>query len=149
MRSILKLNTLKRDEFKRVVGVTKELFSAMLFEWTNYRKMLKNSFGIGGRKRLLTEEEEILIMIQYYREYRTFEQIGFDFGISEPTARRTVKTVETVLIKSNKFSLPNKNELYANSSNMETILIDTTEIAIKRSKKNKKNIILEKRNNIL
>lgn len=47
-------------------------------------------------------------MLEYYREYRSLAHMAFDYEISEPTASRIIKEVETVLIHSGKFSLPGK-----------------------------------------
>jgi len=53
-------------------------------------------------------------MLEYYREYRTLYHMGIDYGISEGHASKVVRDVESVLIKSGKFSLPSKRELYKN-----------------------------------
>jgi len=74
-------------------------------------------------------------MLSYYREYRTLEHIGFDYGVSEATASRVVRNVEDVLIKSGAFSLPSKRALYTNEVNLEFIVIDATESPIHRPKK--------------
>lgn len=77
-------------------------------------------------------------MFGYYREYRTLEHIGFDYGVSESTASRIVKVVENVLIKSGKFSLPSKRALYGDEIDLQFVVIDATEIPIQRPKKTAK-----------
>ena len=77
-------------------------------------------------------------MLEYYREYRTLAHMGFDYGVSEAVGSKLVREVESVLIKSGKFSLPSKRALYANDIELDFILIDVTEMPIQRPKKSKK-----------
>lgn len=93
----------------------------------------------------LCSEDKVLLMLGYYREYRTLEHIGFDYGVSEATASRIVRDVESVLLKSGKFSLPSKRALYESEIELEYIAIDTTECPIQRPKKNKKSITVERK----
>ena len=71
-------------------------------------------------------------MLEYYREYRTLSHMGIDYGISEGQASKLVRNVESVLIKSGKFSLPSKRVLYQAENKIEFIIIDTTESPIQR-----------------
>ena len=87
-------------------------------------------------------------MLEYYREYRTLYHMGIDYGISERQASKLVRDVESVLIKSGKFSLPSKRALYDTDSEIEFIIIDATESPIERPKKSKESIIQGRRNNI-
>ncbi len=92
---------------KRLIGVNKETFKAMILVFKAYEIERKSSHGVGGRKSLIPEDK-VLLILSYYRKYRTLEHIGFDYDVSESTASRIVRKVEDVLIKSGKFSLPNK-----------------------------------------
>ena len=120
----------------------------MLSIYTKHRKEKEKKFGQGGRKRALEKDEEILLMLGYYREYRTLKHLGLDYGVSETTASRIVKEVEEVLIKSKKFSLSKKKSLYEDDSDTEYIIVDVTEIEVQRPKKSKKIGIQVKRKNI-
>jgi hypothetical protein len=71
--------------------------------------------------------------------------MGFDYGISEPAASKLVREVESVLIKSGKFSLPSKRVLYKNDVELNFVLIDVTEMPIQRPKKSKDKIIHERK----
>ena len=62
--------------------------------------------------------------------------MGIDYDISEGQGSRLVRDVESVLIKSGKFSLPSKRALYKADNEIEFIIIDATESAIQRPKKN-------------
>ena len=46
------------------------------------------------------------MVIEYWREYRTYYHIGLDWGLSESAVCRTVYKIENILISSRKFSLP-------------------------------------------
>jgi len=87
-------------------------------------------------------------MLEYYREYRTLYHMGIDYEISEGQASKVVRDVESVLIKSGKFSLPSKRVLYDGDNEIEFIIVDATESPIQRPKKSKNTIIQGKRNNI-
>ena len=87
-------------------------------------------------------------MLEYYREYRTLYHMGIDYEISEGQASKVVREVESVLIKSGKFSLPSKRALYDTDNEIEFIIVDATESPIQRPKKSKNTTIQGKRNNI-
>ena len=132
------LNKLNDKSFKRIIGVKRETYKVMLEEFKKYEKDRKKHHGIGGRKPKLCEEDKLLFMLEYYREYRTLAHMGFDYGVSEAVGSKLVREVESVLIKSGKFSLPSKRALYANDIELDFILIDVTEMPIQRPKKSKK-----------
>jgi len=133
--------------FKRLIGVNEETFEAMISVFRAYETERKKNHGVGGRKGLIPEDK-VLLMLSYYREYRTLEHIGFDYGVSEATASRTVREVEDVLIKSGKFSLPSKRALYGDDIDLEFIVVDATESPIQRPKKSSESTIQE-RNEII
>jgi len=122
--------------FKRFIGVKEETFNAMIEVFKEYEEERTKNHGKGGRKSLCPEDK-VLLMLSYFREYRTLEHVGFEYGVSEATASRIVREVESVLIKSCKFSLPSKRVLYKNDSDLEFIVIDATESPIQRPKKSK------------
>ena len=98
----------------------------------------------------MCEEDRVLFMLEYYnREYRTLYHMGIDYGISEGHASKIVRDVESVLIKSGKFSLPSKRALYEADSEIEFVIIDATESPIQRPKKSKNDTIQGRRSNIL
>ena len=134
MKNIRKLND---TTFKRLLGVKKETYNLMIAEYKDYRKKQKESFKIGGLKPKLSDELRVQLMLGYYREYRTLEHIGFDYGVSETTALRTVREVEEVLIKSNKFTIKGKKAFNKSDIDLSFVLIDVTEVPIQRPKKSK------------
>ena len=148
MRKIDKLKKIDETDFKRLVGVKRATFKVMVEEYKKAEIERKKRHKIGGRKPKLCEEDRVLFMLEYYREYRTLYHIGIDYGISEGQASKLVRDVESVLIKSGKFSLPSKRALYDADNEIEFVIIDATESPINRPKKNKKTTTQAKRNNI-
>jgi hypothetical protein len=148
MRKIDKFEKINEERFKRVVGVKRATFEVMVKEYKKAEEERKKGHKIGGRKPKLCEEDRVLFMLEYYREYRTLYHMGIDYGISEGQASKLVRDVESVLIKSGKFSLPSKRALYQSESEVEFVIIDATESPIERPKKSKETTIQGKRNNI-
>ena len=148
MRKIDKFIDVDDVTFKRVVGVKRSTFKVMLEEYKKAEIERKKDHKIGGRKPKLCEEDRLLFMLEYYREYRTLQHMGVDYGISEGQASKVVRDVEKVLIKSGKFSLPSKRALYESDSEIEFVLIDATESQIQRPKKSKENTIQGRKSNI-
>ena len=87
-----------------------------------------------GRTAKLSLEDQLLMSLSYYREYRTFFHLATDYGLSESNCQPTVVKMETLLIKSGYFNLPGKKLLLSNKE-IEMILTDVTETAVQRPKK--------------
>lgn len=86
-----------------------------------------------------------MITLNDYREYRSQFHIAQDFGITESAVCKAIKWVESILINHKDFALPSKKSLWQDNE-LETVLIDATEIPIERPKKSKDNNTQEKRN---
>jgi len=97
-----------------------------------------------GSKPKLSTEDKILMMLMYYRAYRTFFYIGASYGVSESQAWRIIITQEKILIKSKLFHLPGKKVL-TQANTFEVVIVDVVESPVERPKKNSGNIILAKR----
>ena len=125
------VKNLKSGDFKRLLGVTKETFSAMCQVVVEYKQSNKR-----GRKSNLSVENQVLLTLSFWREYRTLFHLGRDWQLHESNVSRTVRRIEDILIKSGKFSLPGKKRLLEDGSIKYTI-IDVTESLIERPKKNR------------
>lgn len=138
-----RIEQLKEKEYQELFGVKKATFEKML-EVLNkqYQKDHKN----GGKPPKLSILDKLVIMLCYYREYRTMQHIAFDYSVAKSTICESIKWVEQSLIKSGVFRLPSKKELHSNIS-IEVILVDATEVEIERPQKNKDSIIQERRKN--
>jgi hypothetical protein len=99
---------------------------------------------LGGRPSKLTIEQKLKMTLQYWRQYRTYFEIGLDFGISESVAYKNIIWVEDTLIKSGEFNLPTREEVMKEKN---PILIDVTETKIERPKKKQKKFIRVRKSN--
>jgi hypothetical protein len=122
----------KAEQFRQVTGVMPDTFNAMVrvLRMTDEARQKR-----GGRKRKLNIEETLLVMLEYYKEYRTFECIAASYGVSKQSIHKMVKWVEERLIKSGLFSLPGKKALNNRGYGIEVIVVDTTETPIQRPQK--------------
>src|SRR3954447_14500408 len=102
-----------------------------------------------GRSAKLSVEDQVLMMLMYYREYRSFFHIGLSYGISEVQCWRIVTKVESALIQSKAFRLPGKKQLHQNRELQgRTVIVDVSEQPIERPKKNSGSTTVVKRRDI-
>jgi len=134
MRSnYFQIKNLKDREFRRLTGVKKETFKKMQQVLKEVHKKKKSQ---GGGKNALSLANQLLLCLEYLREYRTYFHISQSYGVSESTAWRVVRWVEDSLIKSREFSLPGKKALQKRQDlEFEVILVDASESPIERPKK--------------
>lgn len=138
----------KSSSFQRLVGVQSATFQAMVNEVKKkIEKQPKKKKG--GRPFRFGVEDQVLMTLMYWREYRTMFHIGVDYGISESAVCRTINRIENILSKSKKFQLPGKKELSKAKWSYEVYVVDATESPIERPKKNNTGITQAKRNSIL
>ena len=64
-----------------------------------------------GRKDKLTIEDQVLMTLAYWREYRTYFHLGQDWQLNESTVYRIIRRVEDILIACGLFALPGKKVL--------------------------------------
>lgn len=132
--NIKQASKLNPAEFKRFFGVLPQTFKKMLEIVKDYEeKKLKS-----GRPSQLSLEHQVLMTLEYYRDYPTMFHLSKVWGVSESTVCRNVKKIEEVLIRSGKFSLPGKKKLLNNEARIDTVVIDATETPIQRPKKRQK-----------
>lgn len=141
-----RLQKLKPTEFKRLVGVKKETFAEMLEACEAHHTEKKQH---GGKPNSLSVATQLLVMLEYYREYRSMAHMAFDYKVSESTISRVIQEMESVLIKSGKFSLPGKKALYQDEGvELEYIVVDATECPVQRPKKGSTDATVERKNGI-
>ena len=122
------MQTRSSPDFKRLTGVSSETFALML-------EVLTLRLPKFGRPPRLLLEDRLLMVLMYWREYRTQEHIGVTYGVCETTVRRTIKAFESVLIGDKRFHLPDKKVLCESETVFEVVLIDATECPCERPKK--------------
>jgi hypothetical protein len=139
--SVLKL---EGKGFRRLVGVKKGTYKKMLKVVKRGNKKKRER---GGRKSKIGVEEMLLMTLEYWRKYRTYFEIGIEYGVSESCAYKKIRLVEDELTKSEEFRLGGKKELIGKKE--EAVIIDVTESPIERPKKNRRCIIRERKRDIV
>ncbi len=134
-----KARDLEEGDFKRLCGVKKETFVTMC---EVVREVLSRETR--GRRSRLSVEDQVLLTLGYWREYRRMFHLGQDFGLHESNVSRIVQKVEDILVKGERFSLPSKRRLLEENRLTYTI-VDVTEMTVERPKKNKSDVTAEKR----
>lgn len=120
------------EQFRRLTGVKKNTFTKML---EILREADEKKKAKGGRKSKLSVEDQLLMTLEYLREYRTYFHIATSYGISESVAYKIVRRVEDTLIKHPNFALPGRKALLKSNMEYEVLLIDASETPIERPKK--------------
>src|SRR3990172_5970083 len=90
---------------KRLTGVKPSTFKVMVKEVKQKTKKKRQKKKKGAPFKL-SSEDQVLMTLMYWREYRTMFHIGHQYGISESAVCRTINRVENILSKSDKFKLP-------------------------------------------
>lgn len=127
-----RISSLSEAKYQVLFGVHKATFDAMLAILIRaYEEMRKK----GGRKRKLSVLDMLVITLGYYHDYRTMENIAFDYGVHKQRICEAVSWVEQVLIKDGMFALPSKRTLVETDSGIGVIIVDATECETERPKK--------------
>jgi predicted DNA-binding transcriptional regulator AlpA len=123
---------LSDEQFRRLTGVKRGTFDRMIkiLEEADKKKKAK-----GGRRNKLSMENQLLMALEYIREYRTYFHVSQSYGISESSCYKGIKWIEDTLIKHPDFSLPGRKALLKSDMEYEVVLIDATETPIERPKK--------------
>ena len=120
----------KREDFQRLTGVKPAVFAQMM-------QALRAQIRVFGRPCKLSLEDQLLLSLMYWREYRSLLHIALTYGVSEPTVHRTIRKIENALMNSQDFILPSKKALYGSEMEWQVIVVDATETPIERPQKNK------------
>ncbi|WP_163172099.1 transposase family protein [Acinetobacter schindleri] len=123
---------LSETQFKRYTGISWSTFNLMV-------EQLKMHAPAKGRPSKLSVEDQALLCLSYWREYRTLFYVATNYGVSESTASRIIRHVKDCLIKSNRFNLP-KNLPEGEDIDWNVVIVDATEIPIQRPKKAEKKL---------
>jgi hypothetical protein len=115
-------------DFKRLTGVQRQTFELMA---STLRQTLRDF----GRPCKLSREDQLLLTLMYWREYRAQFHIASTYSLSESAVCRTIGKVENALMRSGQFRLPGKKALRPAECAFEVILVDATECPVQRPKK--------------
>lgn len=132
---------MKPTDFRRHYGVHLDTFEKMIAAYQQAQTTKKKS----GRPAALSLEEQVLFTLEFWREYPTLFHHGFEWGIHETTALRTVQRVENALIESGQFALPSKRAL-RESTEFQVVIVDVAETPVERPKKSNDSFTAVRRN---
>lgn len=136
---VMKMN---RQQFKRRTGVYPEMFWEMEAVLQAREQVKKRS----GRPAALSPGEQLLLILEFWREYRTLSHLAEDWDVHESTAQRTIERVENTLVQSGTFALPGKKALVESETVWSAVLVDVTEVPCERPQKNNERGTAERRN---
>jgi len=90
------LKDFKNEEFRRLTGVKRATFEKMV---TILKEAESSKKRFGGRPHRLSIEDQLLMALEYIREYRTYFHVAESYHISESACYRNIRWIEDVLIK--------------------------------------------------
>ena len=121
-----RIKSLKEKDYQKYFGVTRATFDKMLEILEDADRYKRRN---GGRPSVLSVLDKLVIMLQYYREYRTMDNIAFDYGTNKSTVYYAIKWSEETLIKDKTFHLPSGKKMLEDTS-IKVIVADATECEI-------------------
>jgi hypothetical protein len=126
------LKELSPEQFRRACGVKPSTFNHMVEVLAQAKAQQKP-----GRPSTLSLENQLLLTLEYLREYRTYFHIAQSWGLHESTVCRIVKKTEDVLIQEEEFHLLGMKQLHQGEElALSVMVVDVTEQGIERPKKN-------------
>jgi Helix-turn-helix of DDE superfamily endonuclease len=138
------------NNFRRLVGVTRAIFLKMV-EVVIATAPLSTHPKAGkkrGVKPKLSSYDQVLMLLMYYREYRSFAHIGASYNISETQCWRIITSIEKRLMQSGQFTLPGKKQLLDSNIEWKVVVVDASEHSIERPKKSNDSTIPVRKRNI-
>ena len=132
MNAYEKIQKLGEKEFKRITGVTRELFEKML-------KVLREEYAkdhAGGGAKGQPVELRLTLALEYWREYRTYEHMANDHQLPKSTINEMVQWVEWRLSDREEFQLKDLKERFkpGEENEVEIIIVDVEEQPVERPK---------------
>lgn len=95
------IKDLRPADFKRYCGVEPETFQRMV---ELVSKRLTKERCKTGRPPKLSVEDQVLLTLEYWREYRTLFHLATSWGLHESNVCRIIRRVEDILTKSRRLS---------------------------------------------
>ena len=139
------ISKLADKDFKRRTGVERRTFNKM-YELVKESEQKRKK--ISGRPQKLSYEDQVLMTLEYLREYRTYFHVALDYGISESNCYKIIRKIENILIAAKEFSLPKRQQTFSDDE-IEVILIDVTESPVERPKKSRESTTQARKRSIL
>lgn len=123
-------NKISEINFRRSTGVKMETVNFLLKKLKLVVVRKKS-----GPKNKLSLKRQLMLTLDYWRNYSSLMETGKRFGVSEATACRVCKFIEDHLAKAGLCKLPGKKG-YATDTE-ESFTVDVTECPIERPKRGK------------
>ena len=135
--------------FKRLTGVRSSTFEKMV-EVVGEHITRTRKHPSRGAPAKASVEDQLLMLLMYYREYRTFLHTATSYGYSESQGWRIVRKMEEMLIKSGMFRLPGKKALRKIEGAVlgKIVVVDVGESPMERPKKSSGATTVVKRSGI-
>lgn len=133
---------LKPSDFRRYCGVSLQVFSRL----ANMLRPHLPQPGQRGGQPSFSIEDQLLITLEYWREYRTYFHMAQSWDTCESTIYRIVQRVEAALSAIDDCHLPGKKRLEQLQSGLELVVVDVMETPIERPQKNNGLTIAARRN---
>lgn len=114
--------------FRRLTGVKPETFAAMCTVLRQHEQLKKKP----GRPPALGVEDQLLLTLEFWREYRTHFHQAQSWGVHEATAWRIVRRAEDALLRSGRFALPGRRAVGQVTG---TVVVDVAETPVERPQK--------------
>lgn len=133
----LKYNKIRKSPiiFNRLFGVSVSQFEEILLKIEpQWQKQVINRYKRPGRDYKLELADMLLLLLLYYRSYITQMFVGFLFGIDDSRVCRIIQKLEPILAK--EMALTKTKHL--SQEEVETLIIDATELPIERPSRNQK-----------
>ena len=124
-----KVQKLDEKGFKRITGITRGVFEAML---VLLKEKYEEEHSQGGQMGMEVELR-LTLALEYWREYRTYDHMSNDHQIPKSVINRAVLWVENVLNEKEDFKLAELKERFKpGESEIKIIIADVTEQPIER-----------------
>ena len=98
-----------------------------------------------GRPPVLPLAEQLVLALEFWREYRTHYHLAQAWQVDESTVRRTIERVENALVKSGAFALPRPRRTAGAEQQWEVVVVDVAERPVERPKKSSASAIPARR----
>jgi hypothetical protein len=124
------------DKYKEIFGVEKYVFDRLLRLLTTVDAYQRKNAA--GRKSRLSVLDKLVTTLMYWREYRTYRHIAFDYSVGKTQIGDAVLWVENTIIASGLCNLKSARELRDNPNKIKIAIVDVTEQEIERPKRGRK-----------
>lgn len=127
------IKDLRPADFKRYCGVEPETFRRMVELVSNRLSRRRKP----GRPPKLSVADQVLLTLEYWREYRTLFHLATSWGLHESNVCRIIRRVEDILTRSKAFRLPGRKRLQPADHQIEFVVVDVAETPIERPQKSR------------